>query len=185
MHRKGQSDCAPRSIRVRKEHIFRSSHGEHFPRDGGKSVSQAKEVAHLKRYCSLTWPRRIFFCPGLLSAKTPFTDSGEKDPSASDIREAEELFELLGLSGSGGPLSAPCFRRMAQRCTLARTILFRTPIVLLDEPFSAVDAITRQTSEPAPPAPVTIQENTAHDYPRRGGCPSPRRFNNYSFFRPP
>ena len=34
---------------------------------------------------------------------------------------------------------------MAQRCALARTILFHAPAALLDEPLSAVDAITRQS----------------------------------------
>jgi NitT/TauT family transport system ATP-binding protein len=34
---------------------------------------------------------------------------------------------------------------MGQRCALARTILFDAPVALLDEPLSALDAITRRT----------------------------------------
>jgi NitT/TauT family transport system ATP-binding protein len=69
----------------------------------------------------------------------------KEKPTPADLREAEELFLLLGLSGFERHYPGQVSGGMAQRCALARTIFFRTPLTLLDEPLSAVDAITRRS----------------------------------------
>ncbi|MGB9096758.1 MAG: ABC transporter ATP-binding protein [Erwinia sp.] len=56
---------------------------------------------------------------------------------------AEELTQRVGLSGYGNSLPAALSGGMRQRVALARTLYQRQPIVLMDEPFSALDALTR------------------------------------------
>ena len=58
-------------------------------------------------------------------------------------REARELLPLFGLEGFADSYPAALSGGMRQRAALLRTILCRKDIMLLDEPFGALDAITR------------------------------------------
>ncbi|WP_199634721.1 ABC transporter ATP-binding protein [Serratia sp. PAMC26656] len=64
---------------------------------------------------------------------------GEK----TDREWAEHLLERVGLSGYAKALPSALSGGMRQRAAIARTLYERQPIVLMDEPFSALDAITR------------------------------------------
>lgn len=66
---------------------------------------------------------------------------GEK----ADLEWATHLLERVGLSGHGGDRPAALSGGMRQRAAIARTLYERQPIVLMDEPFSALDTITRTT----------------------------------------
>lgn len=60
-------------------------------------------------------------------------------------REAIELLPLFGLDGFADHYPATLSGGMRQRAALLRTFLCRQEIVLLDEPFGALDALTRRT----------------------------------------
>lgn len=60
------------------------------------------------------------------------------------LRErAEELLEEAGLAGKGGVLPEQLSGGMRQRVALLRTLMEDRPVILMDEPFSALDALTR------------------------------------------
>lgn len=56
---------------------------------------------------------------------------------------ADHLLERVGLAGRQKALPSALSGGMRQRAAIARTLYERRPIVLMDEPFSALDAITR------------------------------------------
>jgi NitT/TauT family transport system ATP-binding protein len=64
-------------------------------------------------------------------------------PIAAARRNASELFVRLGLEGFASYLPGRVSGGMRQRCALVRTLMFERELVLLDEPLSALDAITR------------------------------------------
>lgn len=56
---------------------------------------------------------------------------------------ADHLLERVGLAGRQKALPSALSGGMRQRAAIARTLYERRPIVLMDEPFSALDTITR------------------------------------------
>ena len=67
---------------------------------------------------------------------------GEAVTPAASAR-AENLLAKVGLESQGTALPGQLSGGMRQRCALARTLFEDRPVVLMDEPFSALDAITR------------------------------------------
>jgi putative hydroxymethylpyrimidine transport system ATP-binding protein len=63
--------------------------------------------------------------------------------NSRDSDRARALLADVGLSDSAALLPAQLSGGMRQRVALARTLMEDQPVVLMDEPFSAVDALTR------------------------------------------
>jgi ABC-type nitrate/sulfonate/bicarbonate transport system ATPase subunit len=59
-------------------------------------------------------------------------------------QEALQLLPLFGLEGFEGSYPATLSGGMRQRAALLRTFLCRRDVMLLDEPFGALDALTRR-----------------------------------------
>ena len=64
-------------------------------------------------------------------------------PRAEARAKAEPLFERFGLAGTEEKWPAELSGGMRQRAAFMRTYLMGADVTLLDEPFSALDAITR------------------------------------------
>lgn len=73
------------------------------------------------------------------NALLPFSVSGKPLP----LERAHELFKRMGLLTSQNKKPAQLSGGMRQRIALIRTLLQDQALVLMDEPFSSLDAITR------------------------------------------
>lgn len=72
----------------------------------------------------------------------PLTLAGTSRAAARE--KAEPLFERFGLNGTQDSYPSELSGGMRQRAALLRTYLMDNDVVLMDEPFSALDALTRQ-----------------------------------------
>jgi NitT/TauT family transport system ATP-binding protein len=63
------------------------------------------------------------------------------------LAEARKWLELVGLAGFEDRLPNELSGGMQQRVSLSRALAFRPPILMMDEPFAALDEITRETMQ--------------------------------------
>lgn len=115
-----------------------------FPLDEGRLLWRGEPLTDLRHHAAymqqkdLLLPWFSLLENALLPART-----SDQDMKAADT-EARKLFARLGLKGFESHYARQVSGGMRQRCALVRTLMFNRDLILLDEPLSALDTITRQ-----------------------------------------
>jgi len=132
----GRSGCG-------KSTLLRLIAGLEAPDRGRIAVAGAEDEAGRLASCALM-PQADLLMPwrdALGNASVPLENAGVGRREAR--ARAAELFAELGLAGFEAARSWELSGGMRQRVAFARTLLAEKPVLLLDEPFGALDAITR------------------------------------------
>lgn len=119
--------------------------------DRGKISWKGEVLPHLRDHAAYMQQRDLLLPwftlmeNSLLPARTgKATGIRHRGPVPGVNETAARLFEQMGLQGYEHHYPRQVSGGMRQRCALVRTLMFNRDLILLDEPLSALDAITRQ-----------------------------------------
>lgn len=124
-----------------KSTLLRIAGGLDSPTTGAAMID-GSAVAGVDSRCAVGFQE-----PRLLPWRTLAANVSLGLPRGVDRRDGEErvarLLDLVGLSSSAGLRPREVSGGMAQRASLARALARNPGVLLLDEPFGALDALTR------------------------------------------
>lgn len=120
-----------------KSTLLRLVAGLESPTSGTVLVDDAA-VTGVDAHCSV-----VFQEPRLLPWRTISSNVRLGVRGGQGANEVDEWLRLVGLEGFGSHLPKEVSGGMAQRAALARALIGHPGVLLLDEPFAALDALTR------------------------------------------
>ena len=116
------------------------------PCDGGRILLDGQDLAPVparERGLGFVFQSYALFRHLTVSENVEFALRVRGDSALSRRQRREELLELVGLAGLGQRLPTQLSGGQQQRVALARALAHRPRVLLLDEPFGALDARIR------------------------------------------
>jgi NitT/TauT family transport system ATP-binding protein len=136
----GESGCGKTTLLKMIAGLVAPSSGSIVFVDSAGTLRAAREEGHLGM---------VFQTPALLQWRTvlqnvllPLEVLGRR--AQGDADRAKELLQLVGLGGFEDRAPRELSGGMQQRVSIARALVSNPDILLMDEPFGALDALTRQ-----------------------------------------
>ncbi|MDU2109436.1 MAG: ABC transporter ATP-binding protein [Peptoniphilus lacydonensis] len=111
--------------------------------DSGKVFLRGKEITNKAGKVSYMLQKDLLlpYMTIIDNVSIPLVVRGDKKKVARE--KVKDLFKDFGLEGNEYKYPSQLSGGMAQRAALLRTYVFGSEVTLLDEPFSALDAITK------------------------------------------
>ena len=126
-----------------KSTIFRLTNGLLQPKAGEITVG-GTPIGQLKQYCGYMPQRDLLFPWRTVGQNLALPLELRGSLSRAQVREqVEAALSDVGLAGCGDKRPEELSGGMRQRAAFARTLLTGSDLLLLDEPFSALDFLTR------------------------------------------
>jgi len=112
--------------------------------DTGRICLQGTEIVQPSLECGF-----VFQSPNLLEWKTVIENvllpiKLKRKVTAEDRRQALELLDLVGLTSYSDQYPLQLSGGQQSRVAIARAVIQKPSLLLMDEPFAALDAITRE-----------------------------------------
>lgn len=117
-----------------------------IPADAGKVWLHGKDVTNLtpqERNTGFVFQNYSLFRHMTVADNIEFGLAARKVPKAQRVAKREELLALVGLGGLGGRYPKQLSGGQQQRVAVARALAFEPSVLLLDEPFGALDVKIR------------------------------------------
>lgn len=112
---------------------------------GGEPVNGPRSQVGMAFQNAIMLPWRTTLDNILLPLEvSPQTKSDFRHRKAQYRRQAEDLLTAVGLEGMGCQYPWELSGGMRQRASLCRAMIHEPPLLLLDEPFGALDAFTKE-----------------------------------------
>jgi len=134
----GPSGCGKTSLLMMMAGLRAQSQGEIFCHGAPIRAPDPRRVGVIFQEASL-FP----WLSALDNIEFPLSLRG--DPKDERRRRAEKMLELVGLGGFGERYPHELSGGMKQRVSIARGLVQDPPVLLMDEPFAALDEQTRMT----------------------------------------
>lgn len=134
----GPSGCGKTTLLKLIAGFFRPEAG--IVRLGGQDLTHANVAS---RGCGIVFQSYALFPHMRVWENVAYPLRVRGVPLKERHRKADEMLEMVGLTGTGDRLPAQLSGGQQQRVALARALAFEPRALLLDEPLSALDAATR------------------------------------------
>lgn len=115
-----------------------------IPRTSGSVRLQGEDVDQPNRAMGLMFQTPVLFAWRTVLDNVLLPIEIFKRRKSDYVERASELLETVGLGGFGESYPRELSGGMQQRVALCRLLLYKPEILLLDEPFGALDELTRE-----------------------------------------
>lgn len=114
------------------------------PPTHGQALLEGEPVAHPQRRLGVVFQQATLMPWRSVRANISLPLELAGVSRAERAERANALIESVGLAGFGDAFPAELSGGMAQRVAIARALVSRPEVLLMDEPFAALDALTRE-----------------------------------------